>query len=179
MPFPNVILYDVDTEHPNTHLRILTTVLGVLNRYRVGKEVRYAVFEEADCEMRPEDAVAIIDEAAEEAWGAPAALIVRTKKGYHAWAKHYRTSFMEAVIDMGRFREALPAACRDYRHTAFALRILMEHKAERLVLRVSPTKYMRDFMQIIKFDVSGVERHHAELLWYVRQLYVPKRVAFY
>lgn len=168
-----MIPYEVDIPLKHTWLRGLRTVVGVTNRYYVTelREVRYAVFQEADCCMDDLTAVRVGRSAALEAFGEDLlALVVKTMKGYHYYLDLYTRDFMESVLLASRFRNYLPAACRDLRHEKYALKVLLSYGVERYVLRVSPSKYLRDTFRVI-YRKACRDPHHDEFISEVSSLY--------
>lgn len=144
-----LIPYEVEEELPFTSLVLKSVVFGVINKFTCHGEVLYACFEEMDCDVPEDIATEIIEDASAEA-GLTPALVVRTKKGYHIYFKEYYHTFFDSLLATSKFRDALPCACRDIRHLLYAIRTYFNMKGwERYVLRVTPTKYVRDYFKVV------------------------------
>ena len=150
-------------------------VLGVSNMYRClcggRREVRFAVFEEADCAADPRIFVEVARRASVEAFGEDlVAMVVRTGKGFHVYLDRWRGGYFEALLDAARFRNALPAACRDERHVWLAIEMLQRFRWYRYVLRVSNTKWPWDRFDVVYYRAPSDPCHRA-YLEEVRRLY--------
>ena len=170
------IPYDLDIEQHGLGLRGLTTVVGITNKYFIPKlhKVRYAVFEESDCLMSDSVAVELGRQASVNAFSKDLiSLVVRTKQGFHYYLDLWGDSLMDSVLKASRFRSYLPAVCRDLRHELYSLKVLNLLKRERYVLRVSPTKYGRDYLKVIYYKPSR-DRYHNEFIGRVRSLMLWK-----
>jgi len=168
-----MIPYEVDIPLKYTWLRGLRTVVGVTNRYYIPelREFRYAVFQEADCCMDELTAVRLGKLASVESFGEDLlALVVKTMKGYHYYLDLYTEDFMESILLASKFRNHLPASCRDLRHEKYALKVLLTYGIERYVLRVSPSKHPRDTFRVV-YRKACRDPHHNEFISEVSNLY--------
>jgi len=167
--------YHTFLDSKSTSCTIATIVLGVSNYYRCvdrGRvEHRFAVFEEADCPADPTTFVEIARRASVDAFGEDlVAMVVKTGKGFHIYMDLWTRDYFEALLMAARFRNMLPAMCRDMQHIYLAVEMLQRFRWYRYVLRVSNTKYVWDRFDVV-YRRKSCDPCHELYLSEVERLY--------